>query len=166
MGEAEHECNVLRTTMRKSTIHDYEVFSDGTVYSHNTNKFLKPLIHSQGYHMVDLAGKRYLVHRLVAQKFLPLIEGKEYVNHINGNKADNRVSNLEWCTQKENIYHSHKTGLAGKSKNQPKLRKLPPKAVRDIRTKRLSQRKFAALYQIGKRTVAMIQSGETYKDLY
>lgn len=152
--------------MRKSTIDDYEVFIDGKVYSHNTKKFLKPLIHSQGYHMVDLAGKRYLVHRLVAQKFLPLVEGKEYVNHINGNKADNRAENLEWCTQKENIHHSHTTGLAGKARNQPKLRKLPPEAVRDIRTRRLSQRKFAELYQISKRTVATIQEGKTYKDLY
>lgn len=55
--------------------------------------------------------KTWLVHRLVAIAFLPMQPGKEYVNHIDGNRLNNNLSNLEWCDHKENNNHAFDTGL-------------------------------------------------------
>ena len=75
-----------------------------------TGKILKPKINPvNGYHSVMLGmagrGKYVRIHRLVAQAFIPNLEYKPEVNHINGNKADNRVVNLEWSTHSENHIH-------------------------------------------------------------
>lgn len=74
-------------------------------------KFLKTETIVEGYQrivlMKEAIKKRYMCHRLVAQEFVPNPDNKPYVNHINGNKADNRAENLEWVTQSENELHSH-----------------------------------------------------------
>ncbi|MDT0722590.1 NUMOD4 motif-containing HNH endonuclease [Staphylococcus haemolyticus] len=53
----------------------------------------------------------YLVHRLVAYAFIPKIEGKNCINHIDGNPKNNNVENLEWCNHLENNRHAFETGL-------------------------------------------------------
>ena len=64
-----------------------------------------------GYEYVNLNCVSKTIHRLVAITFIENIDNKKEVNHINGIKHDNRIENLEWCTRRENIKHSYKTGL-------------------------------------------------------
>ncbi|CAB4446471.1 unnamed protein product [Rhizophagus irregularis] len=60
-----------------------------------------------------IAREKHCVHRLIALAFCPKGRGKEYVNHIDGNRTNNKASNLEWCTQKENSQHAIQLGLWG-----------------------------------------------------
>jgi hypothetical protein len=87
----------------------------------NKEKYLKKAKTTIGYEVVLLykKGKRTLfyVHRLVAINFIPNTENKPQVNHIDGNKLNNCIDNLEWNTAKENINHAYETGLCPKGDN-------------------------------------------------
>lgn len=68
-------------------------------------------VSATGYHVVSYNWKTYKTHRIIAEMFIPNPENKATVNHINGNKLDNSIENLEWATVGENIRHAHATGL-------------------------------------------------------
>jgi len=81
---------------------------------------VKTLFLSQnGYHRLTLSinGKHHTesVHRLVALAFIPLINGKNIINHKNSIRTDNRVENLEWCTYSENVIHAINSYRLGKT---------------------------------------------------
>lgn len=87
----------------------YEVSDTGIVRNRNTKQVLNGCIAS-GYRSVKLTfenskQKRFYVHRLVAKYFIPNPENKTVVNHIDGNKLNNNVDNLEWVTHRENNLH-------------------------------------------------------------
>lgn len=91
----------------------HEVSSHGRIRNIETERVLKPWIHTTGYPMIRLSfkGRAMRIHRLVAESFIENPLEKKTINHRNGIKTDNRVSNLEWATQTENNIHARKFGL-------------------------------------------------------
>jgi len=93
----------------------YEISSIGRVKSIKSKCFLKFRDNGKGYNAAALYNKGIRkdvkVHRLVAIHFIDNKLNKPQVNHINGVKSDNRVDNLEWCSNRENIIHSYSLGL-------------------------------------------------------
>jgi hypothetical protein len=83
----------------------YSVSNYGRVKNERTSYVLKNVPHHTGYLVVNLRGKVCQVHRLVAEAFIPNVNNLETVNHINKDKKDNRVSNLEWMSNADNITH-------------------------------------------------------------
>lgn len=94
---------------------NYSVDKSGNVYN-KYGKPLKPWKTKKGYYRVKLYtdefhSKMFQVHRLIAMTFIPNSNNLSEVNHIDGNKLNNHVDNLEWCTPKENTAHAEKLGL-------------------------------------------------------
>lgn len=99
----------------KGNMTRYLIDTNGNVYNLISNKIKYQTKNNCGYLMVNITvnSKEYnaSVHRLVAETFIPQPEGKNVVNHIDGNKMNNNVHNLEWVTYKENTKHAIETGL-------------------------------------------------------
>lgn len=117
---------------------NYRIFEDGRVESNfkfktnipcDTWRAVKPIYDkSCGYMIVTLCSgtgirKNKRLHRLLCEAFKPNPEDKKHVNHINGIKLDNSLTNLEWSTEKENAQHAVDTGLcdAGRIKQEVKI---------------------------------------------
>jgi hypothetical protein len=141
----------------------YEVSDLGNIRSKRFKKPLKPVMNNAGYGRVQLSSskRRAFIHRLVAIAFLGDRPGLQ-VNHINGIKLDNRVSNLEWLTASENDLHAFKTGL-----KRPVLGncKLTESQAREIRSSNDDVLKLSTKFNVSPRTVRDIKNGVTWNVL-
>lgn len=94
---------------------NYAITTSGEVYSFHSKRFLRGWIDIGGYRKVSLSNGRgfsqVFVHRLLAEMFLSNPEAKPQVNHLDGNKLNNELSNLEWVTEKENTDHAYQNRL-------------------------------------------------------
>lgn len=111
---------------------NYVIYDNGMIFSKKRGIFLKIHSDKKGYQVVGLTinGKQVTkrVHRLVANAFIPNPENKPQVNHIDKNKSNNDVSNLEWVTASENMIHALKDKKR-KKKNNKKYRRTVEKNI-------------------------------------
>lgn len=146
---------------------EYQISNLGNVKSLKFGKerYLKAIKRS-GYLRVELNSKAFSIHRLVAQEFINNPENKEQINHINGIKHDNRLENLEWCTQSENIKHAITTGLKISSKGEKNgASKLKESDIFEIRKSDLSSRNLGLIYGVDKSIILDVKNLKTWKHI-
>ena len=170
------------------SIKDYEESYE--ISSHGRIRSLKRIVHckngrklkikesilegttdSCGYHRVNLCKKginqSVSVHRLVALSFIKNIEGKPEVNHIDGNKKNNRIDNLEWCTHIENSVHAFKTGLmddrVGENNVASKLKEADVVEIKKLIKAGCTQKSIAGKYNVTSSTIGMISNGTNWR---
>ena len=155
----------------KETI--YEVSNKGRI-RHIYTKYIKTVSESKdGYLYTQLHFNNRIirigVHRLVAAAFLEKPPGKNQVNHINCDKLDNTVENLEWCNNTENVRHAAKNGLLKKFEpfHQPNQKYTEEEITKAIRLlmKGLNPLAVSRLTGIKSSTIYLISRGKRYQDL-
>lgn len=151
----------------------YTITSDGLIYSDNSGLMKTRDRAGTDYQIINLSkldgSKRtFRVHRLVMMAFNPVKNMNELeVNHIDGNKKNNKLENLEWCTASENQIHAFKTGLnkprKGEKSNFSKLTEDDVKKVFELREKGLLQKEIAEIVGCTKSNISCILRKKSWK---
>lgn len=144
-----------------------------TIARHNAKERIKKPQNRCGYKAVRLfkclienKGVYFSIHRLLAIHFIPNPENKPQVNHINGDKADYRIENLEWCTASENTIHAVKTGLrktaVGATYKRSNLTDQNIIEIRELKGK-MTHKEIADIYGIGQPCISNIINRKAWK---
>ena len=150
----------------------YLINREGKVWSKITKKLLNPCIH-RDYPKLSLLNKNkerrvYPIHRLVALTFLPQVEGKNIVNHIDGDKTNFHLSNLEWCSAKENSTHASVNGLTAwgeKNKSCTITKEIVLDICKTYATTPIKLSHLAEHFDVSISLVTRIIEGQTWKRL-
>ena len=119
----------------------FSITEDGKLWSKRSNRFVKITVLPSGYctHATKIGGrngtnKLFKIHRCVAEAYLPNPDNLPVINHKDGNKLNNDVSNLEWCTHSHNTQHAYDNGLLiSKKGSKAKNATLTDEQVKEIR---------------------------------
>lgn len=154
-------------------IKDYEnqylISNLGIVISLKRNTILKPQTYN-GYYQIGLNKNSKLkwktIHRLVANAFIPNSNNKPCVNHIDGNKQNNYVDNLEWVTHSENVKHAFKIGLKsskGENNGNAKLTENNVLIIHGLYLGGLNLTEIGKIYNVYPSTIHSIINGRNWK---
>lgn len=162
----------------KNYIYNYDISNLGRLRNNKTGNILKTRkINKGGYFgtVVTLGSKKQskmiVVHRAVAEMFIPNPENKPQVNHIDGNKSNNCVDNLEWVTPKENTCHAIMTGLTnnvGCNNGQSKLTNEDVVYIREYykpNSREFSYNALAKKFGVSKPVIVDIVKRRSYKNI-
>jgi len=148
----------------------YEISRNGTIRNRENLKIKSQYVGSTGYYMVSFSynnkSKPQRVHRLLATTFKPNPENKPNINHLDGNKLNNDLNNLEWCTHAENMRHAFRTGLANNTGIKNGMAKLNPASARKIKqllSEGVSQQKIADQFNVSRSCILKINLNKTWK---
>lgn len=149
---------------------NYEVSNLGRIKNKKTSHVLKEKDNGHGYKIVSLYNhairKVWYIHRVVAITFIPNPLNKPEVNHIDGNKGNNKISNLEWCTTSENGKHAYKIGLKKITKKMIDNSRKQIMLINDNPEKRMEALQKAALVNSQKSTAEYtLNSSNQFKPL-
>jgi hypothetical protein len=146
---------------------DYKINEDGDIYSITKRSNVTPYVTTKGYHMVSiktlLGHHAYFVHRLVAATFLPNPLRLSEINHKDGNKQNNQVDNLEWCTHAHNLRHAYATGLLVSHGPRPKLTIKDVHFIRD--RKDIRSVDLAKMFDVHQNHISAIRRGLKWKNV-
>lgn len=152
----------------------YEASENGDIRNKETKVVRKPRLNKFGYLQMNFSRndgtKRTvtkLVHKLIAETFIPNPNHYPQINHKDGDKQNNAIDNLEWCSASENACHAHKTGLAFTYRGSEHINaKLTDEQIKEIREQyakgAISQGEIAIAYNVSQTTVGRIVRGERY----
>lgn len=150
----------------------YFVCSDGRIWSESYGgMFCKSTDNGIGYmqHSYKVKGeknKKLYIHRMVAECFVPNINGLKDVNHKNGIKSDNRAENLEWVTKRDNCVHAVENKLM-KSGSDCSYSKLSREQVLEIRENlKIKVAALAAKFNVSDSTIYGVRNNKIYKKEY
>lgn len=151
----------------------YQVSSYGRVINLKySEKRLCHLSITKGYAHSTLIYKNkrkvFRIHRLVASHFIPNYKNKEEVNHIDGDKLNNNVNNLEWSTRSENQIHAVRTGLVktiGEGANFSKLKESEVRSILQQKEYGVMSKDLAAKYNVSSTTITCITKRKSWKHL-